>query len=168
MNMFSRPTSTTLLLLALAACTGKDGETGDTPPADTAPTGPGTLALSFQMDDDYIGRMEKAGESPVGTFYGSIYAEDDASSIGPNDGSEPLQDFHAEGLDLTTDGGPSDVACTTEPLEPGIVWVLGCLDVADDGCGDAGDPITIPNQNKVEVLPGAETPFTVFMGMLRP
>lgn len=157
-----------LLSLLLACDPASDKDTGDTADTgDSAATGPGTLALSFQMDEDYIKSMKADGESPVGEFQGSIYAEADATSLGPVDGATSLQDFAVD-IDLSDGGGPTEVAFVTEELEPGIVWILGCLDAGGDGCGDPGDPITIPNENKVEVLAGAETPFTVYMGMLRP
>ncbi len=159
------------LLLALAACFGtpKDdtaaGETAET----AAPTGPGTLALSFRMDADYLTTIAENGHSPTGTFGGSIYAEEDASSMGPNDDAVSLFDFSVA-VDLSSGGGPTATLLVTDPIEAQIVWVLGCLDidVPADGCGDAGDPITIPNENKVQVVAGTETPFEVYMGMLRP
>ncbi|MSP55731.1 MAG: hypothetical protein EXR69_09040 [Myxococcales bacterium] len=154
--------------LALAACT--DGGTGDSAAADESDDsdsvigGTGSLALSFEMEADLIPSMENA---PVGTFEGSIYAEADGTAIGPNEDAVSLEDFSAE-VDLSNDGGPSGVACTTGTLDAGVVWVLGCLDVDGNGCGDEGDPITIPNENKVVIAVDVETPFTVVMSMLRP
>ena len=151
-----------MLLSLLCACGGPEDSGSD------EPTGPGTLALSFQMDDDLIVDMEDDGEEPVGTFGGSIFAEDQASNIGPIDGAVSLADFEVD-LDLTPDGGPTEVLYTSEPLDPQIVWILGCLDSdANDDCGDVGDPITEPPANKVEILPEVETAFTVYMGLLRP
>ena len=115
------------------------------------------------MEADLIPSMENP---PVGTFEGSVYGEVDATALGPNEGAVSLEDFSAV-IDLT-DGGPSEVACTTGELDAGVVWVLGCLDVDGDGCGDEGDPITIPNENKVLIAADTETPFTVVMSMLRP
>jgi hypothetical protein len=150
-----------MLFSLLCACGAEDSGTAEA-------TGPGTLALSFQIDDDLIGDMEEDGEAPVGTFGGSIFAEDQASNVGPVEGAVSLVDFEVE-LDLLPDGGPSAVLYTTEPLDPQIVWILGCLDSdANDDCGDVGDPITEPPANKVEILPEVETAFTVYMGMLRP
>ena len=160
-----------LVLASLSACTGAVDDTAGASPDDSAlPTGPGILALSFRMDADYIAGMVKDGQPPDGDFSGSIYAEADASSIGPNDGAVPLLDFSVPGIDLTDGGGPTAVLLVTEPLDAQVVYVLGCLDVDDpaDGCGDVGDPITIPNENKVQIVAGAETPFEVYMGMLRP
>jgi hypothetical protein len=159
-----------MLLSLLLACTGSAPVDSGGDSAESLPTGPGTLALTFRMDDDYLSEMEAAGQPPVGIFGGSIYAEADASSIGPNEGASPLASFSVAGVDLTVSGGPTDVLFTTEPLDAQVVWVLGCLDVdvPADGCGDVGDPITIPNENKVQVNAGTETPFEVYMGMLRP
>lgn len=144
--------------LVLFACAG---------PADdsTAPVpATGALALTFRMDADYIASMS---EPPVGTFRGSIYAEADASAIGPNEGASSLIDFTAEGVDLSSGGGPTTTPFETAALDPQVVWVLGCLDTTGDDC-EAGDPITVPNENKVEVLAGDATPFEVYLGMLHP
>lgn len=145
-------------LLALLACTGS-GDDSSTP----APT-TGALALTFRMDADYIASMS---EPPVGTFRGSIYAEADASAVGPDEGASSLVDFTAEGVDLSDGGGPTRTPFVTEALDPQVVWVLGCLDTTGDEC-EAGDPITVPNENKVEVLAGDATPFEVYLGMLHP
>lgn len=152
-----------LTLLVALACTPKTEDDSAGPPS-----GPGTLTVSLQMDADYIPAMEANGEAPIGTFEGSVYAEADATSIGPNDGAASLEDFSIPGVDLSDGGGPTGPLWTSAPLDPQIVWVLGCLDVDGNGCGDDGDPITIPNENKVELLPGVDTPFTLYMGMLRP
>jgi hypothetical protein len=160
-----------MLVALLLACPSpaEKGDTGDTAAdTETTPTGPGTLLLTFRMDDDLIPAMAENGESPVGPFYGSIYAEADASSIGPNDGAQPLLDFTVEGLDLSADGGPDDVTFTTDPLAPQIVWIMGCLDADANGCDDVGDPITVPSENKARVEPAAEAPVEIYMGMLRP
>lgn len=160
-------------LLFLLACTGvvADDTAADPDDTDTAvPTGPGTLAFSFRMDADYIAGMTEDGQPPIGTFGGSIYAENDASGVGPSEGAAPLLDFSVAGVDLRAEGGPTAALFVTDALEPQIVWVLGCLDVdvPKDGCGDVGDPITLPNENKVQVAAGTETPFEVYMGMIRP
>lgn len=152
-----------LAIFLLPACSGSREDSAPPPPP-----GPGTLALSFRMNADEIPNMTADGEAPVGTFGGSIFAEADATGLGPDEGAVPLLDFAVASVDLTVGGGPSAVLHVTEPLEAQIVWVLGCLDVADDGCGDAGDPITVPGPNKVIVVAESETPFEVYMGMLRP
>ena len=74
-----------LTLLALLACTSDASKDDTAAPADTdtVPTGPGTLALTFRMDDDYIAVMAESGETPVGPFEGSIFAEADANELGP-------------------------------------------------------------------------------------
>lgn len=152
------------LACAPAATDADSGATADT--ADTAAaTGPGTLALSFRLDEDYVAAM---AEPAVGTFRGSIFAEDDASSTGPVDGAEALQDLEVADVDLTAGGGPTGVLVVTSPLEPQVVWILGCLDTEGDDCGDPGDPITVPNENKVAVVAATETSVEVFFGMLMP
>lgn len=150
------------LLLALLGCS--DVKTDDTAGvADTAPSGPGTLSLTFGMDTDYISNMS---EPPSGSFLGSVYAEADASSIGPVDGAVPLFDLQVDGLDLSS-GGPTAVVYTSDPLDAQIVWILGCLDSDGNDC-DYGDPITVPNTNKVQVAAGVDTTFNVYFGMLNP
>ncbi|MDP2314564.1 MAG: hypothetical protein Q8P41_16800 [Pseudomonadota bacterium] len=158
-----------MLALALSSLLGCTGSVADDTALDTAPvvaTGPGTLALSFRMDDDYLATMAKAGESPVGPFYGSCFKEEDASATGPVDGAVPLFDIEVA-LDLSADGGPTGVLYTTEPLEPQIVWILGCLDADANGCEEA-DPITLPNENKFQIAAEAETPIEIYFGMLNP
>ncbi len=149
------------IVLFLAACTGADSADDSGPVVDTSP---GSLALAFQMEEDLIVSMDAP---PVGTFYGSIYAEDDATAIGPNDGAVSLEDFSAE-MDLSDGGGPTATLYTTGALASDVVWVLGCLDVDANGCGDEGDPITVPNDDKLVVPAAAETAVTVQMNMLRP
>lgn len=158
-----------LLAWGLGCAPADDADSGaadDTGPSDTAAaTGPGTLSLSFRLDDDYLAAMD---EPAVGTFRGSIYADEDATATGPVDGAEALQDVEVAGVDLSAGGGPTGVLHVTAPLDPQIVWVLGCLDTQGDDCGDSGDPITVPNENKFQVVAGAETPTEVFFGMLLP
>lgn len=148
------------LLLLLACAKDPPAQTGDTGGA----TGPGTLRLSFAMDADLIPTMAEAAS---GTFRGSVYAEADASAVGPNDGAVALFDFEAPGIAMDAGGEDSAVALTTEPLDAAVVWVLGCLDTAGDDC-ECGDPITIPNENKVAVPAATETPITVTMSLLHP
>ncbi|MFN7142152.1 MAG: hypothetical protein ACK4YP_00125 [Myxococcota bacterium] len=168
----------TALLLLLSACTGSPADdtgaadtagtadTADT--ADTAPPPPGSLALTFRIDDDLIPEMAEAGEAPIGTFSGAIFREQDGTDLGPVDGAVPLAEFGVT-VDLTPDGGPTAALYTSDPIEPQIVWVLGCLDSDANGeCGDAGDPITVPSENKFRVEPETTTTVEVYMGMLRP
>ncbi len=161
-----------LLLLSIIACTGSNGGGGADDSADSgdsgtgqADTGPAMLSLQFKMDSDYIPAMADNGETPVGLFRGSIFAEDQSTDIGPIDGAVSLVDFDVQ-IDLTPDGGPTDVAWTSEPLDPQILWVLGCLDADNNDC-EKGDPITLPPENKLRLEAGG-TNFIVQMGMLRP
>ena len=157
--------------LLLIACTPDDGATdgviADSGARDSGDSGgsvgPATLALAFAMDGDLIEDMQ---EAPIGVFRGSIYAEADASAIGPVEGASSLVDFVSAEVDLSADGGPSGTAWTSEPIEAQTVWILGCLDTDDTDC-ECGDPITIPNDNKV-VLTGCPNSLTVQMEMLHP
>lgn len=151
------------MILLLLACTGSTTETGDTSAEGDTTATLATLQLSFQMDDDLIEGMD---EPPIGLFHGSIYREDDATAIGMNEGAESLVDFESTSLDLSGGGGPSEVAWTSEPLEPQTLWILGCLDSDANDC-ECGDPITVPNDNKVAVVQG-DNPITVRMELLHP
>lgn len=145
---------------ATASDSADSADTGDT--ADTGDVGVAVVELSFAMDPDLIAEM---AEAPVGTFHGSIFAEADATGFGPNEGAVALVDFESGALDLSVEGGPSAVAYTTE-LAPQVVWILGCLDSDVNDC-ECGDPITHPNDNKVQVVAGAN-PLTVQMELLHP
>lgn len=155
----------TLLVCGTLGCSGdkttaSSGETGDT---ETEPAGPSTLVLSFDLDP---GLIEQMSEPAVGLFEGSVFAENDASALGPNDGATPLLDFTSEALDFGTAGGLLAEKATVGPVDPQIVWILGCLDSDANGC-DIGDPITIPNENKFQLTAG-EAPYTIKMSLLNP
>lgn len=154
-----------LLGLALAACSGDDptdgpaGHSGST----TTPTGPVTVGLSIDLDPDLIAAM---AEPAAGVFRGSVFAEDQATSFGPIEGAVSLQDFTTEPLDFGTAGGTLETTTELGPLDPQILWVLGCFDGDDNDC-DAGDPITVPNENKFQV-DAATTTLTLTLGLLSP
>lgn len=124
----------------------------------------GTLALSFAMEPDYIPSME---EPPMGNYRGSIYSCEQGSAVGPVEGSVPLLDLVVPVDLVPTNGGETGVLHVTEPISAEWVWVMGCLDTDGNDC-DKKDPITRPSDNRVVVLPDAETPFTVYFGMLNP
>ena len=145
------------LLLLLTASLGC-GESND---SGAAAPGPGTLSISFAIEEDLIPSMTDA---PIGEFLGSIFAEDDATSIGPNEGAQSLEDV-AVTIDLS-DGEALD-AYTSIPLEAGVFWILGCLDVDGNDC-DIDDPITIPDENKFQVEADQQAPAEVLMSMLNP
>lgn len=152
-----------LFSLAIACAGDKDatqsGHTGEP----TTPQGPATLHLSFDLDPDLIPTMN---EPAMGTFRGSIFAEADVSAVGPNDGAVALVDFTSDPLDFGTVGGVLANMATVGPIDAQIVWILGCLDSDGNDC-DQGDPITIPNENKLQILPG-DGDYTVTMTLLNP
>ena len=159
-----------LLVVAVLAggCSGgKDpthsGHTGHTGEPTTDLQGPATLHLSFDLDPDLIPTM---AEPAAGIFRGSIFAENDASAVGPNAGAVPLTDFESDPLDFGTTGGLQANKATVGPIDAQIVWILGCLDSDGNEC-DQNDPITIPNENKFQVLPG-DGDYTVKMSLLNP
>ena len=148
-----------LLYLALACSSDPALDSGG--PATTPPDP--TIGLSFSMDVDLIEDME---EPPQGDFHGSIFAEDQATAVGPIDGAVTLADFTVPDLDLA-DGGPTEILWESDRIEPQKLWVLGCFDTDDNDC-DAKDPITVPNTNKFLTLADQRTDLTVYLGLLSP
>jgi hypothetical protein len=159
-----------MLLALILACTSSEKDPSDTGGGDTGATdsasctGPGALSLTVRMDADFTASME---EPPVGDFHGSVFADADADGMGPVDGASSLLDFTIPDVDLTDGGGPDTDALVTDAIDPQIVWVLGCLDSDANDC-DHGDMVTIPGQNKVEVLCGAPTAFEIYLGITQP
>lgn len=166
-----------LAALTVTACAVNDGADSadsavdtseDTAPAEAdcaTTTARGTLAVSFRMEEDYLPSMDLP---PIGTFRGSVFSAVDVSGIGPADGAVAWADLLVEGVDLSAEGGPTAVLTTTDPLPACQVSLLGCLDLEGDGCGDGGDPVTLPNQSLVTVVADAETPYEVYFGLLAP
>lgn len=159
-----------LLSLLFFACSseaesgGADSAVDTADSADSASTEPGVLVLSFQMNVDQLENME---EPALGTFRGSIYAEDQSTAIGPIEGAVSMIDFTVENLDLTVTGGPTGPLWSADPLPSQKLWVLGCLDSDNNEC-DKKDPVTVPNDNKLLLAAGGETAFTVYLGLLSP
>lgn len=161
----------------LAACSGggDDGTTSPTttPPtstADTGPVGEGTLAITFAIDPDYVPYMD---EEPVGPFWGDVYLSDDVSSIGPDPGATALAAIAVALVDLPRDGTATAVLATTVPLPAVEVAILGFQDSddnADPGAPDPddADPVTLPHQNRFQVVADAETTVQVYFGLLNP
>jgi hypothetical protein len=158
-----------VIVALLVACTGTElgdsaGETGD-----SAPSGPGTIAVTVKMEDDLLVDLAEDGESAIAKVSGEVFAEADVNeALGPNEGAVPLGAFSAD-VDLSVDGGPSGVIFTSEPMEAQIIYVLGCLDTDANGdCGDEGDPVTFPSQNKFQTEAGVETAIQMMLGLRRP
>ena len=146
-----------------SADTGSDSAADTADSADTASDEPGVLGLMFSLDVDLIPDME---EPPIGNFRGSIYAEDQASALGPIDGAVALADIEIA-LDFFTTSDTTGVLWTSDPWPAQKLWVLGCLDSDGNDC-DKKDPITVPNTNKFLLAPGGETDVTVSMELLNP
>lgn len=168
----------------LVACGGEEATPTPTPTGTPEPTPtvaptptvtpepldqPGQLALTFAMEVDYIPVMD---EPPVGMFYGAIYRSGDVGSTGPKPGSESLEDIEVF-VDLTANGGPTEVLYTTGPLNVSNVAILGFLDSdandANDYDPDKKDPVTLPWDNgDFEVSANTTSTVQVFFGMLNP
>lgn len=155
-----------LLLLVALACSGKDQHSDSPEPVPTE----GTLAFTFRIDTDWMDAME---EPPVGSFWGDIFLSSQVTGAGPDEGAEVLGSIYVELVDLTPDGGPSEVLFTSEALPVGEVTVLGFLDsdansTEDDRGPDDKDPVTLPNDNEFDVVGGEETVAEIFFGLLNP
>lgn len=164
-----------LVLLLALGCADKGGddtaasaETGET--GDTGPVGEGQVAITFSMDPDYIDVMD---EPPVGRFWGTIWNSDDVTDLGPNDGAVGLEDINLESLDLTGGDTPTAVLFTSGELPAIRISVLGFLDSdansdADAPDPDEKDPVTLPNDNRFNVVADETTTINVFFGFLNP
>jgi hypothetical protein len=154
--------------LLLVACADEGATPTGSDTAGTPTEAPSVVALSFDLDADLIPSMS---EPAVGVFRGSVYAEADASATGPVDGAASLLDFTSEPLDFGAAGGVL-AGPSLDPLDPQIVWVLGCFDTATtespdgDDC-ECGDPITLPNEAKFQLVPG-DNALTVPLSLLHP
>jgi hypothetical protein len=160
-----------LSLLLVLACSGSDpaGDTGASADGGAA-SGPGVLALSFGIDLDYRDVMD---EPAVGSFWGTIYLADDVSGIGPVDGAQDFGGVYVETVDLSGETGATETLFTSADIDAAEVVVLGFLDSdgnadsADPG-PDESDPVTLPADNKFDVVPGATTDVQVWLGFLNP
>jgi len=150
-------------LLLGAGCGGGDADSG---PADP---GPGTLAISFAMEPDWMTAMD---EEAVGTFHGAVFLADEVGPLGPEEGAQSLAAVDVA-VDLRPAGGPTDVLHVTGELDENDVAILGFLDTdanadPEDASPDEGDPVTLPGDNTFSVVGGFETPVEVFFGLLNP
>lgn len=158
------------VFLSMFACADKSTDTSaaqDSAVVETPSTG--TLALRFSIDEDYAAMMD---EPPAGIFYGSFWHEDDVDSLGPIEGSEAIFVMEVT-IDLPMDGSQSEVLWTQEDLPAEKIAILGFLDSdanndPDNTNPDAKDPVTIPSENKFNVVGGETTEVNVFMSMLYP
>lgn len=144
---------------------GSDGTAGEDASSGTS-GGPGlgtTVVLRFGVSNGV--RMGPTLVDPlVGAVWGDVYATADVTLTGPVDGAVAAASVMLDGVDLTT----LDVSAeswVSEPLAPGSYTFLGMFDLdgnfaqTDEG-PDAGDPVTLPNQ-EFDVVAGQETEFTV-------
>lgn len=163
-----------LLLILALACTDKGGddtgtpaETGET--GETGEPGEGTLAITFAMDADYIAIMD---EEPVGRFWGVVWRSEDVTSIGPGEDAVGLADVYVEEVDLRPDGATTAVLAITGPIPAIEVCILGFMDsdanATEDPDPDEGDPVTLPGDNRFDVVADAETTVEVYFGLLNP
>jgi len=159
------------MLALLLACTGVTGDSGasDDSSIDSGSSDAGRLALRFEIDPDWQAEME---EEPVGDFFGSFWNGDEVDNLGPMEGAESLFGCDTPGLDLRD--GPTEVLFTSDEVAAGTeIVILGFLDsdgnaTPGDEDPDAKDPVTLPHQNRFDVVGGETTEVTVFFGFLNP
>jgi hypothetical protein len=161
------------LIALLAACSG--GADTDAPvDTDTEATLPttGTLDLTLRIDDDFGQAVLDDGESLVGRFWGDLYLSEEVSGIGPAEGAVALASFDLDGVDLSSFEATAVLATVTD-LPAGYVTALGFFD--SDGNADpsapgpdSGDPVTLPNENEIEVLAGETTVGEIYFGFRNP
>ncbi len=170
--MPSRPLLS-LLVLLLAACAGGEspaddsGDGGGADAADAATTG--TLSMSFSIVPDVAAIMD---EAPAGTFYGALYIEAHVTPTGVTDDAVALETFEVD-LDLDPQGSPTAALFESQPLDAGLIYVLGFLDsddsIVDDVNPDRGDPVTVPGfDDRYEVVAGASSAAEIRFDLLLP
>ena len=155
-------------MLAALACGDKTDETAQ--PDTTGDPTEGTLAITFAMDADFIDIMD---EAPVGPFWGTIYAADQVTGIGPDDDAVEYGSIYVETVDLSPDGATTAVLFTTDALPVMEVVILGFVDSdgnadPDSPGPDTRDPVTLPADNDFDVIGGLETTIEVYFGLINP
>lgn len=150
----------TLALIAiglLAACSGSSSSTtGDAGSGDAGSAG-GHFTLQFSVTNDVRNSINL--HNPLrGPVHGGIFHTEDVNTGGPVAGAQSVANVEVADVDLTDpDAGLSAASWTSPDLAPGDYTFLGYLDVnGDAGAGDpsSGDPVTLPNTNKVTVSDG--------------
>lgn len=129
-------------------------------------TATGQVAFRFEISSTVIGSVNLTDEL-TGSIYGGVFLTADVSITGPREGATQLASVEAHDIDLTADRAVSELAWTSDGLEPGDYTFLGYFDV--DGSSDdiedkdpeMGDPVTLPTVNKFTVEAGQTGELTV-------
>lgn len=162
--------------LVLAACGGDPAKdsglvpTGDSD-TDTVTAATGTLDLSFRMSGQWIDALG-TGEAPSGHVWGAVFHDADVGPLGPEDGAEALFDFDLD-VDMSPDGAEVGPLVTTDPLPAEVVVILAFMDTdanvdPADPEPDSGDPVTVPGENKFQVVAGEASAASVYFDLLNP
>ena len=149
---------TRTLLPLLLGCT--QPPPGEIKPDETGtPIDSGRLSLRYTISPALLEQME---EPARGVFYGQIF---------DGETGDTLLDSVEHHLDLGDGTIPTELLHTTVPLTVSQVVVMGFLDsdanAGETGMGeDAGDPITLAQDNRFAVAIDANTAVTVVLGTL--
>lgn len=152
----------------LLACSVEANDPVDTASASVPVSGTGTLSLRFELDAVLLGYADSPAAGP---FHGSVFPSEGVTGLGPTSGTASLADIDGVGVDLAA--GVTEPLWTSPPLPVGRVAVLGFVDTDANALPDAsdpddGDPVTLPGENRFDVVDGADTVVTVFFGLLNP
>jgi hypothetical protein len=149
---------TRVFLPLLLCCT--QAPPGEIKPDETGtPIDSGRLALRYTISPALVEQME---EPARGVFYGQLF---DAET------GETLLDSVEHHLDLGDGTIPTDLLHTTVPITVQEVVVMGFLDsdanAGETGMGeDAGDPVALPEDNRLAVIIDSTNAVTVLLGAL--
>ena len=99
-----------------------------------------------------------------GFVYGSIYLTEEVTLTGPIDGAVPVASLDA-GVEIDLVANDTSVADWIGELPPGRYTFLGFLDVDGNGADtrdpESGDPVTLPNVNRFELVAGDMLDYVV-------
>ena len=129
----------------------------------TPPQPTGTTTLTFSIAEG-VRQSPNLVDEPSGTVYGSLFKTEDVKITGPVDGAEAVASVEVAGVDVINDM-ESSASWSSEDIEVGSYTFLGFFDVDGNGAGDmspdAGDPVTLPTTNVIDITDGQDTPLIV-------
>lgn len=126
-----------------------------------SPPTEGTAALRFTVTKGV--RQNPGLTRPLqGTVRGSLFNTEDVTVTGPLKGAKSAAGITVAGVDLRT-AELSAASWTSAPIVAGQYTFLGYYDLSSMG-GDepaAGDPVTLPTTNRMNITAGQQIDFTV-------
>jgi hypothetical protein len=126
-----------------------------------SPPTEGTAALRFAVTKGV--RQSPSLTRPLqGTVRGSLFNTEEVTVVGPIKGAKSVASVTVAGVDLRT-AELSTANWTSAPILAGQYTFLGYYDLSGMG-GDepaAGDPVTLPTTNRMNITAGQQIDFTV-------